>query len=216
MSFLSGNGGDRPGLFDSFRAAFAPTPLPEDDGKPLVPPTTVTVGTALSILAGLVFMLVGGVSLATTDQQLDDAARVYNATVADCTTEFGGVGDAVVVPANASQEQQNRAAECQRYRVLTDDMIQSAKTQSIMISAIILVIGVVAAVGGWFLRAGTRWARLMVVGAVILSVLLTMLFSVSNLLTLAATLLLVVAVMLCYIGKGGGYFARVRARRAAS
>jgi len=56
----------------------------------------------------------------------------------------------------------------------------------------------------------------MVVGAVLLSVIITMLFQVSNLFTLVATLLIVVAVMLSFIGKGGVYFARMRARRASS
>jgi hypothetical protein len=85
-----------------------------------------------------------------------------------------------------------------------------------IISAVIVVIGLLAAVGGWFLRAGARWARLMVVGAVLLSVIITMLFQVSNLFTLVGTLLIVVAVMLSFIGKGGVYFARMRARRANS
>ena len=70
--------------------------------------------------------------------------------------------------------------------------------------------------GGWFLRAGVRWSRLMVVGAVLVSVILTMMFSVQNLFTLVGTLLIVVAVMLSYIGKGGVYFARMRARRATT
>jgi hypothetical protein len=83
-----------------------------------------------------------------------------------------------------------------------------------MISVIIVVIGLIALVGGWFLRVGAKWSRLTVVGAVIISVIVTMLFQVSNLFTLAGTLLLVVSVMLCYIGKGSVYFARLKARRA--
>jgi hypothetical protein len=83
-----------------------------------------------------------------------------------------------------------------------------------MISVIIVVIGLIAVGGGWFLRAGAKWSRLTVVGAVIISVIVTMLFQVSNIFTLAGTLLLVVSVMLCYIGKGSIYFARLKARRA--
>ena len=41
-----------------------------------------------------------------------------------------------------------------------------------------------------------------------------MMFQVSNLFTLVATLFMIVAVMLCYVGKGGTYFARLKARRA--
>ena len=53
-----------------------------------------------------------------------------------------------------------------------------------MISVIIVVIGLIALVGGWFLRAGASWSRLTVVGAVIISVIVTMLFQVSNIFTL--------------------------------
>ena len=83
-----------------------------------------------------------------------------------------------------------------------------------LISVIIVVIGLIALVGGWFLRPGARWSRLAVGGGVVISVLVTMMFQVSNLFTLVATLFMIVAVMLCYVGKGGTYFARLKARRA--
>jgi hypothetical protein len=60
---------------------------------------------------------------------------------------------------------------------------------------------------------GARWSRLTVAGSVLLSVLVTMLFQASNILTLGATLILIIAVMLCYIGKGAVFFARLKARR---
>jgi hypothetical protein len=141
----------------------------------------------------------------------------YNASIADCQAKVGGIGDAVQTPPDtASADDKAFADSCKGYKVLTQDVIDSAKTQNMIISVVIVVIGLLAAAGGWFLRAGARWARLMVVGAVLLSVIITMLFQVSNLFTLVATLLIVVAVMLSFIGKGGVYFARMRARRASS
>lgn len=214
MSFGSGDARKRPGIFDSFRAAMTPAELPPDDGKPISPPRAVIAASVMALLAGLVFVLIGGVSLATTDDQLNNAVDAYNSAIADCTTQFGGIGDGVVLPAGANSDVTAKGEACKSYRVLTDDTISAAKTQNIMISVIIVVIGLIAAVGGWFLRPGMRWSRLMVAGAVILSVIVTMFFQVSNIFTLGATLILIIAVMLTYIGKGAVYFARLKARRA--
>jgi len=217
MSFSSGENRKRHGIFDSFRAAMTPAALPEDDGSPIPPPRTVNIATALSMVGALIFLFIGGVSLFTADSQLDQAVATYNSNIADCQTKFGGIGDAVVTPPDtASADDKAQAESCKGYKVLTQDVIDSAKTQNMIISAVIVVIGLLAAVGGWFLRAGARWARLTVVGAVLLSVIITMLFQVSNLFTLVATLLIVVAVMLSFIGKGGVYFAQMRRRRANS
>jgi hypothetical protein len=213
MSFGIGDSNKKPGIFESFRTAMTPPPLPPDDGQPIKPPSTVTVATVMSILAGLVFLFIGGVSLATTDEQLDTAVQLYNDGIADCTAKVGGIGDAVVVPEGSSAELVAQGETCKQYTPLTDETISSARTQNIIISAMIVVIGLIAAVGGWFLRSGARFSRLMVVGAVILSVILTMLFKVSNIFTLGATLVMIIAVMLCYIGRGGVYFARLKARR---
>ncbi len=213
MSFGSGDARKRPGIFDTFRAALTPQALPVDDGKPITPPTQVRVASVMSLLAGLVFLFIGGVSLATTDSQLDAAVTAYNKSISDCTSQFQGIGDAVVVPAGASADDTTKADQCKQLRELTPDTISAAKTQNIIISVVIVVIGIIAAVGGWFLRPGAKWSRLTVAGAVVLSVIVTLLFQVSNIFTLGATLLLIVSVMLCYIGRGAIYFARLKARR---
>ena len=213
MSFGSGDPRKRPGLFDSFRAAMTPPPMPEDDGLPIVPPRSITIASILSLVAGLVFLFIGGVSLATTDEQLDNAVKAYNTTVAQCVKDFQGIGDAVVVPVNPTADQSSRSDSCKQFRPLTDETINSARTQNIIISVVIVVIGLIAGVGGWFLRRGATWSRLTVAGAVVLSIVVTLFFQVSNIFTLAATLLLIVAVMLSYIGRGAMYFARLKARR---
>lgn len=213
MSFGIGDSNKKPGIFDSFRAAMTPPPLPPDDGQPIKPPNTVVIATVLSMLAGLVFLVIGGVSLATTDEQLDSAVAAYNDAIADCTASYGGIGTDLVAPAGATSEVTAEVESCKQLVPLTDETISAARSQNILISAIIVVIGLIAAVGGWFLRPGARFSRLMVAGAVILSVIITMLFQVSNIFTLAATLVLIVSVMLCYIGKGGVYFSRLKARR---
>lgn len=214
MSFGIGDSNKRPGIFDSFRAAMTPPALPEDDGLPIKPPRPVLAATVLSMLAGLVFVVIGGVSLVTNEDQLNTAVASYNQAISDCTTQFGGIGEAAIVAAGATEEVTAKVTACQGYRPLTDEAISAAKTQNMIISVVILVIGLVAAAGGWFLRVGARWSRIAVVGAVVISVVLTMAFQVANLLTLVSTLLLIVAVMLCFVGKGAVYFARLKARRA--
>lgn len=214
MSFGAGEPRKRPGFMDSFRAALTPAPLPPDDGKPLVRPRAVTIATVLVFAAGAIFVLIGGFSLVTTNDQLDQAVAAYNDDIKSCTQQFGGIGDAVVVPSGASTDDANKAETCKAYAPLTDEMISGARTQSILVSAIVIVVGLVASAGGWFLRTGQRWGRVAVIVAVLLSVVLSLLFRVSNLFTLGASLMLIVAVMLCFIGQGGVYFARMKARRA--
>ena len=214
MSFGAGDARKRPGFMDSFRAALTPAPLPPDDGKPLVRPDHRHDRLGAGHAAGVIFVLIGGFSIATTDDQLNQAIAQYNTSISECTNQFGGIGDAVVVPAGASTDVTNQAEACKTYIPLTDDAISGARTQNIMISAIVVGIGLIALAAGWFLRSGNRWGRVALVVAVLLSVVLSMMFRVSNLFTLGASLLLIIAVMLCFIGKGGVYFSRVKARRA--
>src|SRR6476469_7713933 len=112
MSFGLGDARKRPGIFDSFRAAMTPPALPEDDGLPIKPPGQVKAATVLAMLAGLVFVVIGGFSLLTTDDQLNTAVASYNSAISDCTTQFGGIGDAVVVPAGAAEDVTTKATAC--------------------------------------------------------------------------------------------------------
>ncbi|MET0864387.1 MAG: hypothetical protein ABWZ98_08615 [Nakamurella sp.] len=216
MSFGIGDANKRPGIFESFRTAMTPRELPPDDGKPLTPPRTVLAATAMAILGGLVFLFIGGGSLFSIDSQLNAAVAAYDQTAKDCVAQFQGIGSAVVIPEGAADDVVAKGQNCQTFPALTptDEMKSSAKTQSIVFAAIFVVIGLVAVAGGWFLRLGARWARLAVAGAVVLAMALALLFQAQNLLTLVATLFMIVAVMLCFIGKGQIYFARVKARRA--
>lgn len=214
MSSGAGDARKRPGFMDSFRAALTPPPLPPDDGKPLVRPTVVRVATALAIVGGAIFVLIGGYSLVTTDSQLNEAVARYNQSIIQCTTKFGGIGDSVVVPAGASTDDTNEAEQCKGYIVLTPEAISSARSQNLVISGIVVVVGALALGAAWFLRSGNRWGRIALVISVLLSVALSVVFQVSNLFTLGASLMLIVAVMLCFIGKGGAYFTMVKRRRA--
>ncbi len=134
-----------------------PPELPADDGQPITPPRTVVIATVLAILGGAGVLhrrrLAGhhGLPARRRGRRLQPAARRLPRRVP-------GVGAAVVVPPDsAAQDVKDRAANCQRYEPLTDEIISTARTQNIVISGAIIVIGLVAAVGGWFLRSGTGW-----------------------------------------------------------
>jgi hypothetical protein len=213
MSFGSGDPRKRPGIFESFRTAMTPKELPPDDGKPLVPPPTIRAATIISILVGVVFVLIGGGTLFTVDSQLEAAVTEYNNAIKDCVTQFGGIGDAAKIPAGSSDDVTAKGQACQSAQELTDDMISSYKTRSNILSLAFVLIGLVAVAGGWFIRKGAGFGRLMSAGAVVVLMLLALFLGAQSIIILAATLLLIVAVMLCFIGKGAMYFARVKARR---
>lgn len=214
MSSGAGDARKRPGFMDSFRAAMTTPPLPPDDGKPLVRPTAVSVASILALLAGAIFVFLGASTIITLDTQVNAAVSEYKKAVDTCSTQFGGIGDAATAPANATEKQTTDAESCKNTPALTDDMISNYRTSNLVFGAIFLALGVVAAVGGWFLRSGNRWARIAVIAIVLVNMIFTLMLGVSNVLILGASLMLVVAIMLCFIGKGGVYFARIKARRA--
>ena len=214
MSSGAGEARKRPGFMDSVRAALVPPALPPDDGKPLVRPTTVLVASILALLAGAVFTFLGAASIITLDSQVDLAVSQYNKAVDDCRANYGGIDGAATAPAGASTDDTNAAQNCNSLTPLTEDMVSSYRTSNIVFGAIFVVLGLIAAVGGWFLRSGNRWARFAVIGVVIINVVFSVMLGASNILILGGTLLLIVAVMLCFIGKGGVFFSRVKSRRA--
>lgn len=217
MSFSSGEDRKRPGIFDSFRAAMTPAPLPEDDGLPIAPPRTVTIATALSLVAGLLLIVFGVASFATGDAALDEFLKSWNTSINQCDTSYPFAhGPEVVVQEGATDAQKSTADSCKGYRDLSPEEISNARVTNKIFSVALIVVGLLAAVSGWFLRSAKRWARSAIVGITLVMTVATMLLSLRSLLTLGATLFLVVAVMLSIIGKGGVYFARMRARRASS
>lgn len=225
MSFLSGGGsGDRrPGIFDSFRGAFAPQQLPEDDGRPIVAPRSILIASALSLVCGVIlaFLSVLGLTqLGSYEADFDKAVADYRTQTSQCVTDVGGFGSSLVIPPGVSDDQKARYETCQQYVTYSDADIasirESQKTQNIVVIAVLMIIGLAAVAAGWFLRSGARWTRRTILGLVIVLLASIMLRVLGSILILGASLLLVVAVMLSFVGAGGLFFARHRARRAAS
>jgi len=208
MSFGIGDANKRPGIFESFRSAMAPRELPPDDGLPLTPPPGVKAATIIAMLAGLALVIFGAFLVVAIDGQIDN----YKSAVQDCRNDFGGVGPDLMIPAGTDAETTAEMQACQA-PVLTDDDLVNVKTANIVFGVAFVVLGIAAAIGGWFIRQGRGFGRLIVGGVVVLMLLMSFI-GAQSLIVLVATLLLIVSVMLCFIGKGQIYFARIKARRA--
>lgn len=218
---------DRPrrgGFLNNLSAALTPPVIEDDDpSKPLVAPRGIIVSTVLSILAGLLFIYMGAMSLTNLNSDLDRAVTAYQEDTAKCKQEFGqsggsGINGQAKPAENAAQDVKDRAANCNKYTsaTVTQEMRDNAKSRTTIISVAFVVLGFAAVSAGWFLRQGAAWARRLLVGVVAVTMIATMFLGVSNLLTLLATVGLVVAVLLSYLGKGGVFFARALARRRAA
>lgn len=218
--------GGRPrksGFLSNISAALTPPIVTDEDlDKPLVTPRAVTVSTILVMLAGALFVFLGGNSLINIDRDLNTAVASYDATVQQCTATYGGIGTAAVIPAagadDASKAANTEATNCSKITspTVTQEMRDSASSRASLVSWVMVIIGAGALVIGWFLRSGTAWARRAAVGLVVATMILTMFLQVSNPFTMVATLLLVAAVLMSYLGKGGVYFTRTAMRRRAA
>ncbi|SDO95254.1 hypothetical protein SAMN04515671_2458 [Nakamurella panacisegetis] len=185
-------------------------PLPVDDGQPIVRPRGVTIASVLAIVAGVIFLLGGALGFATAPSLLDSAVKQYNAGISSCEQTFGGHGSTLATPTVASLT--SSAAVCRSSTDLTqsdkDGFLKSQRTFGV----IFVVIGLVVGAAGWFLRNGARWAkRTLVIGGALL-LLAAALLKLSTPITLVATLLMAIAVVMTYVGKNAAFFMRVAMR----
>jgi hypothetical protein len=201
----------RRGFLASLSAALTPQPIPENDTGPLVPPRGVMVAMVLAIVAGVVYLFAGTVSVVGLDAALKQQRVTYDQQIQDCTTQFGGVGTTVITAKSPTGDAQT----CQRMLTMADSDWDNFRTASLVVAVAFLVMGALLVVAGWFLRAGRAWARRSAVGVAIVTVLAALMLGVSSPILLAATLLVMVAVVLCYLASGATYFQRVKLRKHA-
>lgn len=212
---------NRSGFFANFARAITPPVVLEDEDpdQPLVAPRTVTIASIIALLAAALYIFIGVQTFLATssDQARVDYVADYDRFVAECTTKVGGVGAAAKEPADATDEIKRWVQPCASLTQSVDEMFDRAVTQARIGASVLLVIGLVTAAAGWFLRTGAMWARRTLVGIVVVNMLITMFMpAMGNLLTMVAALLLVAAVLLTYLGKGGVFFARAALRRKAA
>lgn len=209
--------GSRPqrrGFLANLSSALTPPPIEEDDpSKPLVVPAGIKASMVLALLGGLIYLFVGSATVVLHNQQIDSYRVAYATEVAKCEA-VGGIGTSVV--ATPAPDQTELATTCKGYRTMQDQDWSSLTTQLVMFGLVFAAMGAAAIAAGWFIRAGAIWARRVLIGVVAVAFILTLLFAVSGWPTMLATLLLAIALMLSFIGRGGAYIGRVKARRKAA
>jgi hypothetical protein len=201
----------RRGFLASLSSALSPQPIPENDTGPLKPPRGVLTATVLAIIAGAVYLFAGTVSVAGLDAALQQQRADYATQIQDCNNQFGGIGTTAVTATSPT----GAAATCQRMITMAPSDWDSYRTASMVLAVAFIVMGALLVVAGWFLRAGRAWARRCIVAIAIVTVLAALMLGMSSPILLAATLLVMVAVVLCYLASGATYFMRVKARRHA-
>lgn len=202
---------ERRGFLASLSAALTPAPLPDHDDGPLKAPKGVIAATVLSIVAGAIYILSGGLGVVTIGEMLKQSRAEYQKWIDQCTAQFGGIGTSAVTETSPS----GSAATCQGLVHMSGADWDSFKTASVIVSAVFLVMGIGLVLAGWFLRLGRTWARRVIIGVTIITVLAAMMLGMSSPIILGATLLLMISVVLCYISSGATYFLRVKSRKHA-
>jgi len=197
------------GFLAKMQAASVPV-IPEDDGKLIIRPRGVTIASVLVIIAGAIIVFSGIAGYVQTDAYLADSVQLNTTLLADCTKSFGGFGTtlaAATVPSLTSS-----AALCHSAVKPTAAVIDGFRTASHVVGIVFALIGLMFIAAGWFLRAGARWAKRTVVTGSAVLLLAAAVLRLSTPYTLLATLLLVVAVVMTYLGQNSIYFARVARR----
>lgn len=199
----------RRGFLASLSDALAPKPIPEDDSGPLITPKGVLAAMVLSILGGMVYLFWGGYIMLRIDEMMSFGRADYAAQVRTCDS-YGGIGTAIT-----AESPTGTAAACQAMPVLTDADWDSLQTANLILAGVFLVLGLLLVAGGYFLKTGAGWARRTVVAVAIITVGAAFLLNMSSPIILGATLLILIAVVLCYLSSGATFFLRAKARRHA-
>ncbi len=165
----------------------------------------------LTIAAGAIFVLSGGLGLVTMDSMINASQKQYQGWVDDCRSQFGGIGTTAVTETSPT----GSAATCQSMVEMTGSDWDSFQTASVIVSTVFLLMGLALVAAGIFLRVGRMWARRVAIAVTVITVLAAMMLGMTSPVVLGATLLLMIAVVLCYVSTGGMFFMRVKARRHA-
>ncbi len=205
----------------NLQSVMAPA-IPVDDGEPLFRPRSVTVASVLVMVAAMMFLLIGVLSVSSTGSQADSYRSFYNSAVKQCTATLGGIGTAVpttvATPSAGPTTPLALTALPNSCRQITESTLSAAalssyKTTLVVFSVVLIVIGIVTAAAGWFMREGRKWTRRVLIGVVLVQLVLAFLFQVSNTVTLFATLLIVIGLSTTFLGKASGYFMGVALRK---
>lgn len=204
------------------QAAMTPV-LPDGTDSPLVRPRGVTIASVLVLIAGVLFFLIGALSVTSAGSQAANYQTFYANAVAQCrNSSVGGIGTAVpttvATPTAGPTTPLALTAlpnTCRQITqpTLSESALSSYKRTLLGFSVVLIVIGIVTAASGWFLRDGRKWTRRALIAVVLLQLVLAFLFQVSNTITLLCTLLIVVGLSMTFLGRPAAYFMGVALRK---
>ena len=208
-----GSAPKKSGFMARLQSAMVPV-LPED-GAPLVRPRGVAVASVLVIVAGVLFLLIGALSAASTGSQARSYSDFYASAVRQCQDSVGGVG--TVVPTTVATPTAGATTplaltalpnSCRQITepTLSASALSSYKSTLTIFSVVLIIVGLITVASGWFLREGRRWARRVLIAVVLVQLILAFLFQVSNTITLLATLLVVAGLSTTFIGRAAAFF----------
>ena len=207
----------RRGFLASLSGILGPQPIREDldENAPLTPPKGVLTASVLAIIAGLLFLFQGVLGLTQIDATVSNAVQSYqqqyNQQVSDCA-QVGGIGTAVT-----ATTPDDLVSTCKGLTSMTDrdwaDLTTSYHSSLTVLLVVFIVFGLGSAVGGWFLRSGAAWSRRVIVAITVVTVLGALMLHVFTVLTLPATVAMLIAMVLCYISSGGQFFYLVKQRK---
>ena len=209
------------GFLAGLQSAMAP-PVPADDGQPILRPRSVLVSSVLVVIAAVLFLLVGALTVSATDSQATAYANFYASAVKQCQDNVGGIGTAVpstiATPTAGPTSPLALTALPNSCRQITEptlsaSSLSSYKTTLTIFSVVLIVIGLATAASGWFLRDGRKWARRVLMLVVLSQLILAFLFQASTSYTLVATLLVVVGLSITFIGRASAFFIGVALRK---
>src|ERR1700709_42520 len=195
--------GSRPkksGFMANLQSAMAPA-IPADDGQPIVRPRAILIASVLVIVDAALYLLIGALSVPSTGSQAAGYQTFYSSAVKQCTDAVGGIGTAVpttvATPTVGPTSPLALTAlpnSCRQITAatLSDSALSSYTPTVIVFSVVLVIMGLIPAAAGWFMREGRKWTRRVLIGIVLIQLVLAFLFQVSNTITLFATLLIVI------------------------
>lgn len=216
------------GFMATFAQSISPQPPEGDEAAKAKRPTTVVIALVLATLGGVLFIFQGAMSMLSIggpqwNEQIDLAREQYAVVTDACTRTVGGVGDIATAAPTPTQpmivtfapetvgtaEPSAIVPLCQEWpeNEVTQARIDSLANETRIIALVEIAIGLLAIVGAFLMRNGSVPLRRLVLGAVVLSLILSLMVSSSSTaITLIGSLFLVAGMIFTYIGRGGGWF----------
>jgi len=204
------DGTNRPKFGDMLRSALTPRPPAKfDPDEPNPIPKSVRWSGGLFTASGAINLVFGLYYLLIRHNLVDSGVNFWNQQIDECRAAGIGIGAEVT-----TTDTSDLITQCKSLTPLTQDMIDGALSQYLLIGIVMAVVGAGSIVAGVGVFKGAVWARRLATPLGALLMIGTFLNLFASLPSFVATLLVIVGLTLLYVGKGAGYFIRAKAKGA--